>query len=402
MAYVPGCTADVFISYAHRDNEDGWVTRLKKELTEKLNPFLAGRAEVWFDDRIRPGAYFKEDIQKKLKNTPIFVAVVSPSYLYSDFCIVDELGWFQDQGGREVIQLIKVPLEKGQEVPLAEAHYMQLYDDNDGHTLTGRRLDKPLDEIVGIRPKVYVAQLRDETLKPSWDALKEELHAEGYATLPKGVLPARVPDGRIRKPLEDARLSLHLSGARDDPLAQRQLEVARQIGKPIIILPDPPRADGLPSVLGEVQRKLEALREPAVYFICDRYSDGRRISDLYEKVSLRTGCKVLLPEAGETYHKFRLRVSDGILLFRNEAPEGWFRSQEQVLLQAAALRGNRSVPEAWYFTTRANGGPVDVHIRQGPRHEWVIERTGEPNVDDLQPFFNALKSRVKAAGGQSG
>jgi len=51
MAYIPGCSADVFISYAHRDNLDGWVSKLKDKLVEKLTPFLAGRAEVWFDDR---------------------------------------------------------------------------------------------------------------------------------------------------------------------------------------------------------------------------------------------------------------------------------------------------------------------------------------------------------------
>ena len=112
MAYIPGCSADVFISYAHRDNVDGWVTKLKNKLVEKLTAFLAGRAEVWFDDRIQPGVYFKEEIQQRLKDTPIFVAVVSPSYLDSEFSIVNELDWFQNQGGSEIIQLLKVPLEK--------------------------------------------------------------------------------------------------------------------------------------------------------------------------------------------------------------------------------------------------------------------------------------------------
>ena len=118
MSYVPGCSADVFISCAHRDNLDGWVTRLKPKLTEKLNPFLSGRAEVWFDDRIAPGVYFKEEIQQKLKDTQIFEAVVSPSYLDSEFSMTYELDGFQNQGGREIIQLLKVPLEEGQEVPL--------------------------------------------------------------------------------------------------------------------------------------------------------------------------------------------------------------------------------------------------------------------------------------------
>ena len=239
MSYVPGCSADVFISYAHRDNLDGWVTRLKDKLTEKLNPFLSGRAEVWFDDRIAPGVYFKDDIQQKLKDTQIFVAVVSPSYLESEFSIRYELDWFQNQGGREIIQLLKVPLEAGQDVPLPESDYKVLHDLKDGHLLQGKPLERALDEVVAAmtkklrefweaRPKIYVAQLRNEGLKPSWNKLRERLHAEGYAVLPKGILPARVPDGRVREWIEGAPLlafgKRSRRRTRSEPVADRRTE----------------------------------------------------------------------------------------------------------------------------------------------------------------------------------
>src|ERR1017187_6730165 len=384
MPYVPGCSADVFISYAHRDNQDGWVTRLKTKLTEKLNPFLAGRAEVWFDDRLEPGVYFKQEIQQKLKDTPIFVAVVSPSYLDSEFCITDELDWFQNQGGKEIIQLLKVPLEAGQEVRLPESDYKVLHDDKDGHLLDGEPLDKILDEVVAaitkrlrefreLRPKIYVAQLRNEDLKPRWDKLKDSLHADGYAVLPKGVLPARVPDGRIREWLEAARLSVHLDSVPDDPLAQRQLTIAKQIGRPALILPVPPPLDQLPATIAQVQERLESDRKPAVYFIYDYYSDYQRVAALPELIRLKTGCDVFLPEAGEKYHKFRLQVSDGVLLFRGDAPEEWLKSQEQALLQAAARPGRQTV-EARYFTHRSNGQSANLRVTRGSRQEWGIER----------------------------
>ena len=35
----------------------------------------------------------------------------------------------------------------------------------------------------------------------------------------------------------------------------------------------------------------------------------------------------------------------------------------------------------------------------GIRQEWVIECIGEPDAEDLQPFFDALRARVMAAGG---
>jgi hypothetical protein len=409
MPYVPGCSTDVFISYAHRDNQDGWVTRLKKKLTDKLNPFLAGRAEVWFDDRLGPGVYFKDEIQAKLKDTPIFVAIISPSYLDSEFSITYELDWFQNQGGKDIIQLLKVPLEEGQEVPLPESKYQVLHDPGDGHLLEGEPLDKVLDEVVAsvtkrlresweLRPKIYVTQIRNEDLKPRWDELKNSLHAAGYAVLPKGVLPLRVPDGRIREWLESARLSVHLESVPDDPLAQRQLEIAKQTGRVAVILPAAPAKDELPAITAALQARIESDSKPAIYLIYDYYSDRQHVAALPDLIHLKTGCDVFLPVAGETYHQFRLRVSDGVLLFRDDAPEEWLKSQEQSLLQAAARR-DRQTAEARYFTRKPNGHPAGLRVTQGPRHEWIIERTGDLDVSDLQPFFDALRARVQAAGG---
>jgi len=260
-------------------------------------------------------------------------------------------------------------------------------------------MTKRLREFWELRPKIYVTQVRNEQWRSRWDELKERLHAEGYAILPKGILPLRVPDGRIREFLEDARLSLHLEGIGDDPLAQRQLEIAKQTGRPAVTLPMPPAKDQLPAIVADVQNRIESDRKPAVYLIYDYYSDHSRVAAFPDLIRDRTGYDVFEPVAGETYHNFRLKVSDGVLLFRGDAPEEWLESQEQSLLQAAARRGLRQPAEAKYFTRRANGQPASVRVTQGTRQEWIIERTGEPNAGDLQPFFEALGSRVRAVGG---
>jgi hypothetical protein len=373
-----------------------------------LNPFLAGRAEVWFDDRIKPGTYFKEEIQTKLKDTPIFVAIISPSYLDSNFSMIDELEHFQKQRGKDVIQLLKVPLEKDQDVPLKEVDYVVLYDDADGHLLEGEPLDRKLDGIVGaitkrlrefweMRPKIYVAQLRNEALKPPWDELKEQLHLDGYAIVPKGILPIRVPDLRIREWVETSEISLHLDKVPDDALAGRQLAIAKQTGRPILILPDVPAKDRIAAVIHEVQNRIQSARKPAVYLIYDFYSDRPRVDTLPELIRNQLGCEVLLPQAGERYHKFCLEVSRGVLLFRGEAPEDWLRSQDLSLLQTVARR--RDIAEAKYFVKRANGDPAGVRELRGTRQELVIERVGDPDpLNDLQPFFDILRSRMQAAG----
>jgi len=147
-----------------------------------------------------------------------------------------------------------------------------------------------------------------------------------------------------------------------------------------------------------VQSKLETGHKPAVYFIYDYYSDRERVTQLPDLIRSRTGYEVFLPEAGEAYHKFRLRVSDGVLLFRANAPEAWLKAQEQSLLQAAALSGRKAV-EAKYFTRRANGEPGSPAVRRGARQELVIERSGDPDIEDLKPFFDMLPLRAQAAGG---
>jgi hypothetical protein len=151
---------------------------------------------VWFDDRIKPGTYFQQEIQQKLKNTPVFVAVISPSYLASENCVTHELEWFQNQGGTDVIQLVKVPLETGQAVPVPAADFITLHDTSDGHVLQGKALEKPLDEVVAViktrlrefwdlRPEIFVVQLRDEGLKDRWQKLTQ-------------CQPASSPSGRMR------------------------------------------------------------------------------------------------------------------------------------------------------------------------------------------------------------
>jgi hypothetical protein len=148
-----------------------------------------------------------------------------------------------------------------------------------------------------------------------------------------------------------------------------------------------------------VQSRIESNREATVYLIYDHYSDHSRIAAFPELIRIKTGCAVFEPVAGEAYHKFRLQVSDGVLLVRGDAPDDWLKSQEQALLQAAARRGLRQTPEVKYFMRRSNGQTPSLRVTEGTRHELIIERTGEPDAGDLQPFFDALSSFRRAAGG---
>jgi hypothetical protein len=69
-------------------------------------PVIVPIVNVWFDtDRLRTGDRFRKEIQDTLSNTRILVAVLSPAYLKSQFCMEEELDWFQNSAtGRSLPQ----------------------------------------------------------------------------------------------------------------------------------------------------------------------------------------------------------------------------------------------------------------------------------------------------------
>src|SRR3974390_3035531 len=151
MAYVPGYAPAIFVSYSHSNDRDGWVTEMKSKLAGGLAA-LPEDVDFWFDaDGLQTGDRFKQEIQEKLSNTRVLIAVLSPAYLKSQFCMEEELDWFQNSFGRESIQHLKVPLEEDQIVPLPEAHFLRLHDQTSS-PLRGAALQEALNpEIWSIR-----------------------------------------------------------------------------------------------------------------------------------------------------------------------------------------------------------------------------------------------------------
>ena len=95
MAYVPGYQHDVFVSYAHIDNEplvgapEGWVSTLVRNLETVLRQKLGDRdhrLDVWMDHELTGNRPFSGDIQAALERTAILLVILSPGYLSSDWC----------------------------------------------------------------------------------------------------------------------------------------------------------------------------------------------------------------------------------------------------------------------------------------------------------------------------
>lgn len=94
MAFVPHYEHDIFISYAHVDDELlpgaelGWVTTLEKGLRTRLAQQL-GRKDafsLWMDPQLARHQGVTPQILEILQRTAILVVILSPGYVASEWC----------------------------------------------------------------------------------------------------------------------------------------------------------------------------------------------------------------------------------------------------------------------------------------------------------------------------
>lgn len=87
MAYLPGFDYDIFISYAHANNDypKGWVTDFHTALQNMLNASMRG-VTIWRDDCLDSNTRFNEEIAERVKSAAVFVTLYSGAYRDSEYC----------------------------------------------------------------------------------------------------------------------------------------------------------------------------------------------------------------------------------------------------------------------------------------------------------------------------
>jgi hypothetical protein len=129
MASGSGSDFDVFISYAKVDNKavlpvkNGWVS----VFIENLDHYLAkriGRREGfqnWYDDeQLKGNSGIREHIPAQVKRSKLFLAILSPGYVASEFCQLELKSFIETHRGSLEDRLFVIehePLADHQEVP---------------------------------------------------------------------------------------------------------------------------------------------------------------------------------------------------------------------------------------------------------------------------------------------
>src|SRR6185436_12959926 len=262
MGFLPDYEDDIFISYAHNDNQPliegqpGWVDTFHKALERRLQVHLGAKPSIWRDPRLQGNEYFADTLVEQIPKVAILISVLSPSYNNSEWCR-REMQMFHriatDTGGIRLgnkariikVEKIHVPLEKHPAELQGMTGYQFYYmDDHRARELSPesgphavdywQRIDdvaQDMNELLqsmkgrGGAPDVQVFQapagdtvyLAETSfdLSPQRDNIKRELMERGHVVIPDRPLPLNGPELEedVRHYLDESKLSIHLIGA---------------------------------------------------------------------------------------------------------------------------------------------------------------------------------------------
>jgi hypothetical protein len=253
---------DLFISYAHIDNEpltpqqQGWITRFHASLEALLSMRMGGKARIWRDNKLRGNDVFGPEIVDQFAQTAVLVSVLTPRYLNSDWCnkeIAEFCKRAEQSGGMvvankaRIFKVLKAPVETQESLPQVVKDVLgyEFFTIEDGTPLEldsayGEKFAQDYNRKVGklawdvsqllktletgtgdnghdkqrtARPTVYLAECSYDR-KQAREILEGELKRHGYAVLPDQELPRDEEEyvAAVERLLKRCKLSIHLVG----------------------------------------------------------------------------------------------------------------------------------------------------------------------------------------------
>jgi len=281
MSSNPRKEPQVFISYAHLDNkpiqnQPGWVDLFDESLSVYLSELLGGEAAIWRDRKLAGNDYITETIITSLCRAHVIVAIISPRYIRSDWCLREaqefcKKNFRADGHGRRVFKVLKLPITneikyfkdqqsfdfynqalhdlKGYEFYQIKNQKLLRFRFELGPEPMQKFLDKigdlaqdiaerihALEEEAKVEPAgedvvVYLAETTAD-LTVERDRIKRELIERRYIVLPDEPLPleAKLFNTAVTEYLRRSSLSIHLVGHEygDSPIGEKRSIVELQ------------------------------------------------------------------------------------------------------------------------------------------------------------------------------
>jgi hypothetical protein len=241
---------DVFISYAHIDNEplipgeDGWVTSLHEALRRRLDQLVGRRVQIWRDSRLARNAFLDDSLKEVIEKSAVMVSVISPSYRASAYCNLEVEEFCRVAGERlraqnrsKVCKVVKTPIpledhpkqlqnvlsydffEHDEAGKLREFSQKDGSNPNPNYWRQLQMLASDIKDLLDAMEKpapdtsVYLAVTTSD-LEKQRDEIRRELQQRGFNVLPDRPLPSRADElaSAITEWLKEAKLSIHLIG----------------------------------------------------------------------------------------------------------------------------------------------------------------------------------------------
>ena len=240
-ATLPHFKYDIFISYAHIDNEPlagekGWVDLLHERLFKRLGQLMGVRPKIYRDKRLKGHDFFDDALIKAVRQSRLLVSIASPAFLKSSWCR-REFDAFVDEANRhtgmrlgdasrffKVVKTYGAPLphefsdavllhemlgydfftkdkesDQFNELDINDTPYAEKLEDlaQDISPLL-QRLHMTPSERAAVKPEpsrktIYLSQPIYD-LRDAREDLRRHLQAEGYRVVPDRTLPMVGPE----------------------------------------------------------------------------------------------------------------------------------------------------------------------------------------------------------------
>lgn len=256
---------DIFISYAHIDNQPlnpddkGWVSLFDYALKNRLAQILGREADVWRDRKLKGIDVLDDEILSQFPNLKVFISILSPRYFNSDYCkleLKEFLEAAQHSGGlhigtkSRVVPVVKTPVDMDllqKEFKGALGYNFFAEDDSgrfrefgwDGESESITKLKRKIDDVAQDVSKlielmengvsqdedslqdmantdpnktVYLARATSDMERERENILRD-LKTQGYTVLPNKLLPRDATfNEHVNGYLGRCKLAIHLIG----------------------------------------------------------------------------------------------------------------------------------------------------------------------------------------------